>query len=74
MKKDIKILISSLFIFISFFLWYILSEIKNKNNDKESYNYVNIEILKTKIKISKDEKTRVTIDWNIVQNEIYDIK
>jgi hypothetical protein len=72
--KDIKIIISSLLILISFFLWYSLSERKKDLSKTEKQNYVNIEILKTKIKISKDTNTKVTINWDIVKNEIYDIK
>ena len=72
--KDIKIIISSLLIVISFFIWYFLSETKKGLEKTQKYNYVNIEVLKTKIKVSKDDNTKITINWNIVESEIYDLK
>lgn len=73
-EKNIKMIISSLFILISFFLWYYLSETKKDLSTIKKQNYVNIEILKTKIKISKDENTKITINGDIIKNEFYDIK
>ena len=63
--KDVKILISSILILISFFLGYLFSENKYnyKNLEKsKNKNYVNLDILKTKIKITKDENTIITIN------------
>ena len=67
--KDIKIFISTILILISFFLSYFFNE--NKNNYKNNINktnYVNLEILKTKIKITKDENTIITVNWKIEEN------
>jgi len=73
-KKDIKILISSLLIFMSFFIWYHYSEINNDiNKNIKEQNYVNIEILKTKIKISKNQNTKITINWNILEGDIINL-
>ena len=73
-KKDIKILISSLLIFMSFFIWYHYSEINNDiNKNIKEQNYVNIEILKTKIKISKNQNTKITINWNILEGNIINL-
>lgn len=73
-KKDIKILISSLLIFMSFFIWYHYSEINNDiNKNIQEQNYVNIEILKTKIKISKNQNTKITINWNILEGNIINL-
>jgi hypothetical protein len=67
-KKDIKIFISSILIFTSFFVWYYYSKTSNDiNKNTEKQNYVNIEILKTKIKISKNKNTKITINWNILE-------
>jgi len=61
--KDNKIIISSLLILISFFLGYFFSEGKYKNiKNTSDKNYVNLEILKTKIKINKNENTIITIN------------
>jgi len=71
--KDIKILISSLLIIVSFFVWYLYSEEKNKKiNESESLQYVNIEIKKTKIKIDNQNKNVIIlINWEeINENEI----
>lgn len=74
--KDIKILVSSLLILISFFIWYFFSE---KQNELETgkylkkQNYVNLEILKTKIKITKDENTKITINWELKNDDIIDL-
>ena len=75
--KDIKILISSILILISFFLGYYFSETK-KNLEieklKNKQNYVNLEILKTKIKISKDKNTKLTINWEIYEEETINLE
>jgi hypothetical protein len=73
-KKDIKIVISSILIFMSFFIWYYYSEINNDTNkNTKEQNYVNIEILKTKIKISKNKNTKITINWNILEGNIINL-
>ena len=75
--KDIKVLISSILILVSFFLWFIFSENKNqyKNNiNLNNKNYVNLEILKTKIKITKDKNTIITVNWEVEENNIIDLK
>ena len=74
--KDIKILISSILILISFFLGYSLSENKNNYKQKENQenkNYVNLDILKTKIKITKDSNTLITINWKIITDNIIEL-
>lgn len=64
--KDTKLLISSLLIFVSFFVWYIFWEEKNiskiKNLQDKKY-YINLEIKKTKIDINKDENVILKINW-----------
>ena len=75
--KDIKILISSILILISFFLGYYFAE--NKNTYKivkkeEKKNYVNLDILKTKVKITKNENTIITINWEIIEDSIIELK
>ena len=75
--KDIKIFISSILILISFFLGYILSENKNnyeKSEESKKKNYVNLDILKTKIKITKDENTTITINGKIIEDDIIELK
>ena len=70
--KDIQIIISSILIIISFFIWYFFSE--NKKNIKNiSQNYVNLEVLKTKIKISKNKNTIITINWNQINNDEFNL-
>ena len=75
--KDIKIFISSILILISFFLGYLLSENKNnyeKLEESKKKNYVNLDILKTKIKITKDENTTITINGKIIEDDIIELK
>ena len=72
--KDVKIFISSVLIITSFFVWYFFSESQKAKKQKLEKNYVGIEILKTKIKISKDENTEITINWDLIQGEFYDLK
>jgi hypothetical protein len=76
-KQNIKIFISSILIFISFFIWYYLSEVRIYKKLKDTSlkeNYVNIEILKTKIKISKNDNTKIIINWEILKNNIYNLE
>lgn len=63
--KDIKILISSFLIIISFFVWYMYSEEKYNNTDnKNILQYVNIDINKSKIKINnQNENVIILINW-----------
>jgi len=75
--KIFKVFISSIFIIISFFVWYCFSEQKNNFNKWEEWeqkNYVNIEILKTKIKIDKDEKTIITVNWELLKENSIELK
>jgi len=72
--KDIKIIISCILIIISFFLWYFYSENKKNSNYITSKNYVNLEILKTKIKILKNKNTIITINWKLEKNWEYKFK
>jgi len=66
--KDVKILISSILIVISFFVGYFLEKNNLDKTDKDNKNYVNLEILKTKIKISKNPNTIITLNWKILKN------
>lgn len=72
--KDIKLLISTILIIISFFLWYYFASIKyeTKINNLENKKYiVNIEKLKTKLNISHDDNVIIKIDWiENYENEI----
>ena len=64
--KDIKLLTSSILIFISFFVWYIFWNEKNileieKYKDKKYY--LNLDINNTKIKVNKDENIILKVNW-----------
>ncbi|MDD3303226.1 MAG: hypothetical protein PHN31_06745 [Candidatus Gracilibacteria bacterium] len=53
--KDIKILISTILIIISFFVGYFYNERRhNVDNVDKKLRQVNIEIMKTKLKITKN--------------------
>ncbi|MFA5917282.1 MAG: hypothetical protein WC850_03570 [Candidatus Gracilibacteria bacterium] len=53
--KDFKIFISTILIIISFFLGYLFSERKHILDKKDTkQRQINIEILKTKLKITKN--------------------
>jgi hypothetical protein len=55
--KDLKILISTILIIVSFFLGYLFSERKyilDKQDSKQ--RQINIEIMKTKLKITKNSQ------------------
>jgi len=72
-KKDIKILFSSLLIFISFFMWYFFAqkktEIEIENIKKEVY-FINIEKTKTKLKITNPNKNVIVkLNWEILGKE-----
>lgn len=55
--KDLKILISTILIIISFFLGYLFSERKHSLDKVDSkQRQVNIEIMKTKLKITKNSE------------------
>ena len=61
--KDIKLLISSIFIIIAFFIWMLFSSENNKCK-KEEKIYVNLEILKTKININNpNDNIIITANW-----------
>lgn len=74
---DIKLIISSILIFISFFIWYTfwneksILEIKELN---DKLYYVNLEITKTKIDISKPENVIIKINWEETNSWSLDIK
>jgi len=63
--KDIKILISTILIIISFFLWYFYNERKHiVDNVDKKLRQVNIEIMKTKLKITKNsDDVDVFVNW-----------
>lgn len=63
--KDQKILISIILIIISFFLWFLFSERKHSLENKETKKrQVNIEIMKTKLKITKNsEDIEIFVNW-----------
>ncbi len=62
--KDIKILISSLLIVCNFFVWFLYAKEKYKCENKERIDYVNLEIKKTKINITKSNpNTIIMVNW-----------
>lgn len=63
--KDIKILISTILIIISFFVWYFYNERRhNVDNVDKKLRQVNIEIMKTKLKITKNsDDVDVFVNW-----------
>jgi preprotein translocase subunit SecG len=71
--KDLKILISTILIIISFFLWYLYSERKHSLDKKDSkHRQVNIEIMKTKLKITKNSQdVEIYVNWE--KNETWSI-
>lgn len=71
--KDIKILISIILIIISFFLGFLFSERKHilDNKDKK-IRQVNIEIMKTKLKITKNSQD-VEVYVNGEKNETWSV-
>lgn len=74
--KDLKILISIILVIISFFLWYLFSERKHyvDNTDNKS-RQVNIEIMKTKLKITKNsDDVEVFVNGEKNQTWSIDIK
>ncbi|PID86415.1 hypothetical protein CSB08_00325 [Candidatus Gracilibacteria bacterium] len=58
--KDIKVLVSSILIILSFFVGYFYSEqrykIKNIDNNKKENKYVNINVKKSKINIDNQNE------------------
>ena len=55
--KDVKILISSLLIICSFFLWYLFAQTQqsqNTGNNNQDKTYINIESKGKKIQIDTD--------------------
>lgn len=54
--KDIKTFISIILIISSFFIWYLFAERKYKlEKIDETKKQVNVEIMKTKLKITKND-------------------
>ena len=70
--KDIKIILSSILIIISFFIWYLFSKEKMKIEIEEIKNkksVVNLEIKKDKININSSWKdVIVLVNWNEVNS------
>lgn len=65
-KEAIKVLISSLLIFISFFIWYIFWDKKNNFKIKELENkkhYIKVESLKTKTNLYLWEDVNILYKW-----------
>ncbi len=71
--KDLKILISIIFIIISFFLGFLFSERKHSLDKVDSkQRQVNIEIMKTKLKITKNSQdVEIYVNWE--KNETWTI-
>lgn len=71
--KDLKILISIILIIISFFLGFLFSERKHSLDKIDTrQRQVNIEIMKTKLKITKNSQdVEVYVNW--VKNETWSI-
>lgn len=75
--KDLKLIISSILILSSFFVWYTLwneKNIKKLNELSEKVYYVNIEMSKTKIDISKPNNVIIKINWEETNTWSIDIK
>jgi len=65
-KEAIKILISTLLIFISFFVWYLFWDQKNKAQIKilkEKKHYIKIEKLKTKLNLYPWKNVIIINNW-----------
>lgn len=66
--KDIKILVSSILIILSFFIWYFYSEQRFKSNysigNTDEKSYVNVNINKTKVSIDNQNKNIIIlVNW-----------
>ena len=65
--KDLKLLVSSILIIISFFVWIFFEKQLNKDNVdsiKNEVQYVNIDINKSKIDVSNTNKNiYISINW-----------
>ena len=70
--KDIKIILSSILIIVSFFVWYLFSKEKMKleiEEIKSKKSVVNLEIKKDKININSSWKdVIVLVNWNEVNS------
>ncbi|MDD3645773.1 MAG: hypothetical protein PHH06_00030 [Candidatus Gracilibacteria bacterium] len=75
--KDLKLIISSILILSSFFVGYTLGNeknIKKLNELSEKVYYVNIEMSKTKIDISKPNNVIIKINGEETNTGSIDIK
>jgi len=75
--NGIKILFSSLFIFISFFMWYFFSqekaELEIENIKKESY-IINLEKTKTKLEIiNPNRNVMIKLNWEEMKTKEIDL-
>lgn len=62
--KDLKILISTILIICSFFIWYFFAKEKYNKDVIVPKSYVNINILKTKINITKNsDNIVIMVNW-----------
>ena len=66
MKKNIKILISTILIILAFFTWILFEKTKNNWEIEKLQNqkyYINLEQLKTKLKIHNYNDTLWQLSW-----------
>lgn len=62
--KDLKIFISTILIICSFFIWYLFAKEKYNKKVEMTKKYVNLDILKTKINITKNsEDIIIMVNW-----------
>lgn len=75
--KDLKILISSVLIFLSFFVWYYFWFKKNEieiSNIKDKIYYLWLDINKEKINISNNNKNiKIIVNWEELKEKEIDI-
>lgn len=63
--KDLKVFISTILIICSFFVWFLFGKEKCNKNTNEEKKYVNLEIKKTKIDITKNsDDIVILVNWN----------
>ncbi len=62
--KDLKILVSTILIICSFFVWYLFGKEKYNKKVIEEKKYVNLDIKKTKIDITKNsDDIIIMVNW-----------
>lgn len=76
--KDLKLLVSSILIIISFFIWIIFwRQINNDkiNEIKNEKKYINIDIKKSKININNSDKNIfISLNWKPIDETLLNIE